>query len=436
MPGSRPPNLCGGEPNFIVSIRRIERTILTDRPPIRPTSRYKLSAVLMGGAVALWAFGWSGAASLAQRLPAHRLTPPSPDLVFNTQLSGPDQLIPQLVRLRVPAEDAAKALLALSERLDVAALELSDCQIEITGTTAEPRLVGVVLRSSGKITTVRRQPGGEFRITNEPAASSLDGTVRQSPSAQVLRGPVERMLYGLGPGSAPADARAEALRMLQHRLDLARDIALGDPVTLVLGRRSSSNRAGVLYAAIDHNGRSTQIYYCEQGLADAMDGEGRSLNSGLLRAPLDASAITSAFGLRLHPLLGVWRLHQGVDLRAPEGAPILAAGNGRVQYLGWAGGYGRTIRIDHAAGWQTRYAHLSAWASKLTTGDLVQQGQIIGYVGASGLTTGPHLHFEINRNGVPIDPEQSVPAGLGNTDRAGLDKERRCVADIVAMSGL
>lgn len=131
---------------------------------------------------------------------------------------------------------------------------------------------------------------------------------------------------------------------------------------------------------------------------------GESVVKALLRTPLNMSRISSRFGMRRHPLLGFTRLHAGIDFAAPPGTPILAAGDGQVAAAGPNGGYGRWVEISHDGGLATGYAHLSRIASGVRRSARVRQGQVIGFVGSSGLSTGPHLHFELHRNGRPVDP--------------------------------
>jgi murein DD-endopeptidase MepM/ murein hydrolase activator NlpD len=129
-------------------------------------------------------------------------------------------------------------------------------------------------------------------------------------------------------------------------------------------------------------------------------------------APLDFLRVTSSFGMRRHPILGFSRMHQGVDFAAREGAPVLAAADGVVTQAGLAGGYGNLIRINHAGGWATGYAHLSAYAPGISLGASVTRGEVIGFVGHTGLATGPHLHFEVSLAGVKLDP-MTTPFGGG-----------------------
>jgi murein DD-endopeptidase MepM/ murein hydrolase activator NlpD len=123
-----------------------------------------------------------------------------------------------------------------------------------------------------------------------------------------------------------------------------------------------------------------------------------------LGAPLDVLRVTSNFGMRRHPILGFSRMHQGVDFGAPEGSPVLAAADGVVTDAGRDGGYGNLIRIRHAGGWATGYAHLMGFAPGIAAGAPVLRGEVIGFVGRTGLATGPHLHYEVSLNGVKLDP--------------------------------
>lgn len=125
----------------------------------------------------------------------------------------------------------------------------------------------------------------------------------------------------------------------------------------------------------------------------------KSMNSS---APLLRGAITSGFGMRAHPIFGRTQMHAGVDLAAPTGSPVLATSDGRVDGAGWGGGYGLTVRLEHTEGFETRYGHLSRLA--VVAGQTVRRGDVIGYVGSTGRSTGPHLHYEMRLNGVPIRP--------------------------------
>jgi murein DD-endopeptidase MepM/ murein hydrolase activator NlpD len=138
------------------------------------------------------------------------------------------------------------------------------------------------------------------------------------------------------------------------------------------------------------------------------DADGKTMRAAFLRAPLAFRRISSAFGLRKHPILGIWRAHQGVDYSAAAGTPVRALGNGTVVFAGWKGGYGRVVEIRHRNGYLTRYGHLKGFASGIKRGASVSISRTIGYVGASGLATAPHLHFEVMVGGKHRDPRVAL----------------------------
>ncbi len=142
----------------------------------------------------------------------------------------------------------------------------------------------------------------------------------------------------------------------------------------------------------------------DDGVVDYYDEEGKSAKKFLMRKPMTTGVIRSTFGWRIHPILGYRRLHTGVDYAAPKGTPIYAAGNGIVEKAGRSSGYGNLTLLRHTNGYETAYGHQSAFAQGIAPGVRVRQGQLIGYVGSTGLSTGPHLHFEIRVNGQPVDP--------------------------------
>lgn len=147
------------------------------------------------------------------------------------------------------------------------------------------------------------------------------------------------------------------------------------------------------------------LFRDKYGNENYYDGRGKSLQAAFLRQPVLRGRISSSFNLRRYqPILGITRPHYGTDFAAPYGTPIQATGNGTVHFVGWKGGYGRTVIVQHGSSYTTLYAHMSRYANHLHAGTLVKQGQIIGYIGSSGLATGAHVHYEMRINGQPQDP--------------------------------
>jgi murein DD-endopeptidase MepM/ murein hydrolase activator NlpD len=201
-----------------------------------------------------------------------------------------------------------------------------------------------------------------------------------------------------------------AMKVFSHSIDLQRQIHAGDTFELFYGNPltgSSTKRKILHYATLTSGGREYTYYRFtdSEGNTGFYDENGVSANKALMRTPISGVRITSGFGMRRHPLLGYNKLHTGIDFGAPRGTPIKAAGDGVVEHAGWKGAYGRTVIIRHNKSYSTLYAHMSK-TSGLKSGQRVRQGQVIGYVGSTGRSTGPHLHYEVRKNNRPINPKR------------------------------
>jgi len=198
-------------------------------------------------------------------------------------------------------------------------------------------------------------------------------------------------------------------------VDFHRDLRPGDRFSVVYESLYSNGefvRAGRIVAAeFTNDGRTHRAVYFEdsRGRGGYYTPEGRNVRKSFLRSPLEFSRISSGFARsRLHPVLGVWRAHRGVDYAAPVGARVKATGDGTVQFAGHQGGYGKVVILRHRNGHSTLYGHLSGLAKGVHAGRRVHQGEVIGYVGTTGLATGPHLHYEFRLNGVHQNPLRVV----------------------------
>jgi murein DD-endopeptidase MepM/ murein hydrolase activator NlpD len=191
---------------------------------------------------------------------------------------------------------------------------------------------------------------------------------------------------------------------------MSRDLQPGDAFRVVAERSSSSGGAvrigKILAATFTLSGTELQaIRYASQAVrGDFFDANGKSMRAAFLRAPLEFRRISSTFGGRLHPILGVWKQHKGTDYAASLGTPVRAIGDGVVVRAGWGNGYGNVLEIRHRNGFVTRYGHLRGFASGVHSGSRVTIGQTVAYVGATGFATGPHLHFEVLVGGAQRDP--------------------------------
>jgi murein DD-endopeptidase MepM/ murein hydrolase activator NlpD len=209
----------------------------------------------------------------------------------------------------------------------------------------------------------------------------------------------------------------DIVRVFSYDLDFQRRIASGDglDVFYTYDDEASADRPDLLYAALTLGGETRKVYRFQSpddGTIDYLDDQGRSLKKFLLRKPIADGIMRSGFGYRRHPVLGYAKLHTGVDWSNPIGTPIMAAGNGVVIRAEMTSGYGNRVELQHVNGYVTTYNHMSRFGRGIREGVKIRQGQIIGYVGSTGLSTGAHLHYEVIINGHFVDPMKiRVPRG-------------------------
>ena len=330
---------------------------------------------------------------------------------------GPGETFQQAVqRLGVAPAEAQQAVRALGGAFDTVNIKAG---LAFEAAVAHPRdrrgpvrLIGLSLRTGpASAITLSRTFDGALRL------HEMEEKVRSETT--VAEGKMSDSLYAsaLAAGATP-ELTAEVAKLFAHKLDFSRDIHPGDEFRLVFNRQVTDSgrtvQAGdLLYAEIGAQGETTRFYrFKPDGAAEAQffDELGKNIRGFLLRTPVDGARISSGFGLRLHPILGYTRMHQGVDFAAPVGTPVYAAGDGVVEETRWAGGYGRWLKIRHTGQWETGYGHLSGWAVR--PGQKVRQGQVVAYVGSTGESTGPHLHYEVIMSGQKINPKGAkVPQG-------------------------
>jgi len=208
----------------------------------------------------------------------------------------------------------------------------------------------------------------------------------------------------------PDGITIQMAEVLGGKIDFMRDLRKGDTFRVVYETRYHQGRptgvGRVLAVEFINAGVKSEAYWfqTEKGSGNYFDSEGKSLKAGFLRNAIPFTRISSTFGMRKHPIHNSWRGHKGVDFAAPSGTPIQATADGVVEFIGKQGGYGNTIILRHRNNITTLYAHQSRFAAGLKRGDRVSQGQIIGYVGSTGWSTGPHLHYEFRVNNTPVDP--------------------------------
>tara|TARA_R110002126_G_C10490289_1_gene503638 strand:+ start:874 stop:2814 length:1941 start_codon:yes stop_codon:yes gene_type:complete len=237
----------------------------------------------------------------------------------------------------------------------------------------------------------------------------------------------------------------KVIRMLASNVDFQARLKPTDSLEAIFSVDEETKEAGedseLLYVGASFGNNIVGLYRFrnpEEGSVDYYDAEGRSARQFLLRNPVPNGRFRSKFGMRRHPILGYSRMHTGVDWSAPRGTPIIAAGNGVVDRAGRRGGYGNQTTIRHPNGYVSSYSHQSKFAKGVVAGARIRQGQVIGYVGSTGLSTGPHLHYELIVNGTKVDPMRvRLPDGksLSGETLAAFQNERARIDDLIRPNG-
>lgn len=264
-----------------------------------------------------------------------------------------------------------------------------------------------VFSDAGHEGTVALSDLGKYVSVAEPSETEMAGVSEEAdddtgPGIRLYESIYETALRN----EVPRDVIADIIRVYSFDVDFQRRVRAGDNFEVLYSDDGGSSN-DVLFAALTIGG-DTKRYYrfqtSDDGLVDYYDEDGKSAKKFLLRKPLSGGVMRSPFGYRRHPILGYSKLHTGVDWADSVGTPIYAAGNGTIIYASWKSGYGKHTEIQHANGYVTTYSHQSGFAKGVRVGAQVRQGQVIGYIGSTGLSTGPHLHYEVKINGSFVDP--------------------------------
>ena len=210
----------------------------------------------------------------------------------------------------------------------------------------------------------------------------------------------------------------EFARIFGFEVDFQRDIRKGDWFELLYEKFEDDNErvrdtGKIIYASMFVNGEEINLYnFKDKNNDDFFDIKGQSITKSLMKTPINGARLSSSFGMRKHPILGYNKMHRGTDFAAPSGTPIMASGSGTVTRARWCGGGGNCVKIRHNSTYETIYAHMKSFAKGVKEGRKVKQGQIIGYVGSTGMSTGPHLHYEVIVNGKKVNSQKlKLPSG-------------------------
>ena len=286
--------------------------------------------------------------------------------------------------------------------------------------------------------TVEADEDGRFQAAIAGAKAGAKSQYAQFDHFRT-RSKVGSSLYGAAKDNkVPGYIISEFTRVFAYDVDFQRQVKANDTFDIFYGNPltgSSSKRKVLHYAQLTLDGK-TRTYYrftTADGQTDYYDEKGQSAQKSLLKTPVSGARLTSGFGMRRHPLLGYSKMHAGVDFGVPQGTPIRAAGSGVVQVAGRYGAYGIAVEIKHNNKYETLYGHMSKMAAGIRRGVKVNQGQIIGYVGSTGRSTGPHLHYEVHVNGRPVNPSRIKAAGGKQLAGKDLAKFKQHKARVLSM---
>jgi murein DD-endopeptidase MepM/ murein hydrolase activator NlpD len=358
-----------------------------------------------------------------------RITPQNVSFVTRTDGGGvsrderllaiqPGQPLPDLLMQNGMAEAGARdAIAAMDGLIDLTQLTPNH-RVRLAfepslGGGIAPRALRVSIYLDGAHqATVARNDAGMFVRADEPPPlpAGIEDALPVVAATQ-SRTLYEAIYLTALENEVPAALINQLVRIFAFDLDMSSRIGPRDSIEvfhrLPDGDGTEAVDEGIVFAAVTLAGVTKRYYRFQNpadGTVDYFDAEGRSANIFLLRKPMSTGEYRSGFGMRRHPILGTYTMHTGVDWAAPYGTPIVSAGDGVVVSAGWVSGYGYLTRIRHANGYESAYAHQTRFAPNIEAGTVVHQGQVIGYVGSTGLSTGPHLHYEVRINDQLVDP--------------------------------
>jgi murein DD-endopeptidase MepM/ murein hydrolase activator NlpD len=371
---------------------------------------------------------------------------PEPPLeLARVELQRGDTLLAVLERVGVGAEEAHAAVGSLRAVADLRRLQIGQrLDLALDLAAGDGAVLARLVLPLDPATEIHldRAEDGSF------ATRSVERRLRRETVTVAV--PVVDSFYAAGlAADLPPATLAQAIKLLSWDVDFQRDLQPGDLMEAV--HRRHRNETGELagegeleFVGLATAGRAIEAYRfaTPDGSSEYYDRTGRSLRKWLLRTPVDGARLSSRFGPRRHPILGYTRMHQGIDFAAPTGTPVLAAGTGTVEFAGRNRSYGNYLRLRHNGGYATAYAHLARFAPGMKRGRRVEQGEVIGLVGATGLATGPHLHYEVLHQGRQVNPLAVDIAGgeplqgalltafLARRD--AIDRQRRAAGGLVA----
>lgn len=384
-------------------------------------------------------------------LPALKSEPALPEPVSKTvSVSKGDTLMKVLTRAGADRQESHEAVKALTKVFNPRSLKIGQdifLTFEYGEDTTEtsndrtPRLMEVALKEDvDRQVAALRSEGGDFTPRE---------TVLELKKEMVRAGGVitNSLFLSAAKAGVPTKTIIDMIRIFSYDVDFQREIQPGDSFEIFFERylderQRAVKEGNIFWASMTLSGEKLSLYRfktTDDGFTDYYTAKGHSTKKTLMRTPIDGARLTSGFGKRRHPILGYTKMHRGADFGAPRGTPIMAAGKGVIEYAGRNGAYGKYVRIRHNSDFKTAYAHMKGFAKGIHKGKRVRQGQIIGYVGSTGRSTGPHLHYEVLKHGRQINPHSvKLPAGrkLGGKMLSAFQKHMKSVNTDIANAPL
>tara|TARA_R110002096_G_scaffold436105_1_gene668004 strand:+ start:5385 stop:6842 length:1458 start_codon:yes stop_codon:yes gene_type:complete len=327
-------------------------------------------------------------------------------------------LMDALVDSGADRSDAFNAIESLSDHFNVRRIQVGQ-KIDLSYTP------------DGTLERLEMQKDFDHLIVVEGDAGNYEGATVELPSQIITRhasGIIDDSLFLAAQRQGlPQIVIVDLIRIFSYDVDFQREIRKGDQFEIFYERKISEDgrrvqEGNILFAKLTLSGKEIGLYRhtpSDKDFADYFHEDGQSSKRALMKTPIEGARLSSYYGNRKHPVLGYNRMHKGLDFSAPTGTPIMAAGDGVVERASWYGSFGNYVRIRHNGTYKTIYAHMSKYGRGIKKGVRVQQGQIIGYVGATGRVTGRHLHYEVYMNGSQVNPlALKIPSGIKLKDQA------------------
>ena len=336
----------------------------------------------------------------------------SPYSEFNYKIENNDSIGKILNKFKIPEDEIRKIIDGLKKK-------------KLTNIYAGRELYIVLKKTekdSNKVISIFYPINNTIRVEIKKNKNNFDineNILKLNKKEVVVRNTIDNNLYSAATGvGIEPNIIIEFARIYGFEIDFQRDIRKGDTFEIFYEKFLDDNdvvrdTGKIIYAHMNVNNREINLYNFNDGNElGYYDINGKSIVKSLMKTPINGARLSSSFGMRKHPILGFNKMHRGTDFAAPKGTPIMASGSGTVTRARWCGGGGNCVKIRHNSTYETIYAHMSKFASGIKEGRKVRQGQIIGYVGSTGMSTGPHLHYEVVVNGKKVNSQKlKLPSG-------------------------